>query len=159
MGILKLILNANNAEGIREAMRLAYKKHRRQAERGALHSDFGPHAAGMLGAMGSRMAVNNLPVTPVALWHEVALFALIRDEEVGVEALAKYAVYIERTVDTKLAGLRETLNSWLRRAPAEDQAMKLVTNPYALNCRWQGLLEEDVLQRLERIRASRDDMA
>ena len=72
MGILKLIFNANNAEGIREAMRLAYKRHRRQVERGAVPSDFGPHMAGLLGAMGSRMAVNKLSVTPVAIWHEVA---------------------------------------------------------------------------------------
>jgi len=159
MGFLNLILNANNAEGIREAMRLAYKKCRREAERGALPSDFGPHMAGLLGAMGSRLAANNLPVTPVALWHEVAPFAFISDEQAAVEALAEYAVYAERTVDTKLAGLRETLNLWLRRAPLEHEHMKLLTNPYALNCRWQKLLDEDVLQRLERARASRDDLA
>ena len=157
MGILKLMLNANNAEGIREAMRMAYKRHRRQTERGSLPSDFGPHMAGLLGAMGSRMAVNNLPITPVVLWHEVAPFALIGDEEVAVEALAEYAVYVERTVDTKLAGLRETLNWWLRNAPGDDEVMKLITDQYALNCRWQGLLEEDVLQRLEKARASRHD--
>ena len=158
MGILKAILNANNAEGIREAMRLAYKKHRKQAERGSPPSDFGPHIAGLLGAMGSRMAVNRLPVTPVALWHEVAPFTLVSDEEVAVEALAEYVVYVERTVDTKLAGLRETLNSSFRRAQVDDQTMKLLTNPYAQDCRWQGLLDADVLQRLERFRAARSDL-
>jgi hypothetical protein len=84
MGILKLIFNANNAEGIREAMRITYRQHRKRAERGTLPSDFCPHISGLLGAMGSRMAVNGLPVTPVALWHEVAPFALIADEEVAV---------------------------------------------------------------------------
>jgi len=158
MGILKLMLNANNAEGIREAMRLAYKKQRRKAESGALGSDFSPHVSALVGTMASRMAVNNLPVTPLALWHEVAPFALIDDEEVAVEALAEYAVYVERTVDTKLAGLRETLNSWLRRAPFAHDLMRMVTNPYALDCRWQGLLEDDVIERLEGIRRLHHDI-
>ena len=72
--------------------------------------------------------------------------------------MAEYAVYVERTVDTKLAGLRETVNSWLRRTEAEDELMTMITNPYALNCRWQGLLEQDVLNTLQSIRASRTDL-
>jgi hypothetical protein len=158
MGIFKLLFNANKAEGIREAMRMAYRNCRRQAERGALPSDHGLHMSGMLGAIGSRIAVNGLPVTSIAIWHEVAPFAAIGDEEMAVEALAEYAVYVERTVDTKLAGLRETVNSWLRRGPVEDDLMKLLTNPYAQNCRWQGLLENDVLRRLEEFRAARSDL-
>ncbi len=158
MGFLKMMLNAGNADGIRESMRMSYKRSRKQAERGDLPLDFGPHVSGLLGAMGSRMAVNNIPVTPVVLWHEVAPFALIRDEEVAVEALAEYAVYVERTVDTKLAGLRESLNLWIRSTPDDEELMKMVTNPVAESCRWWGLLEPDVIARLSRIRASREDL-
>jgi hypothetical protein len=156
MGFLRLIRNLNNADGIREAMRIAYKKNRRNAERGRLESDQSPHITGLLAAMGSRMAVNNLPVTSTAIWHEVAPFAAIEDEEVSVEALAEYAVYVERTVDTKLGGLREALNYWLRRSHADGPFMKLVTNPYAEGCRWQGLLEDDVRERLAEIRSDRE---
>lgn len=154
MGFLKLLFNANNAEGIREAMRMAYRKHRRAAERGDLKSDFSPHVAALLGAMGSRMAVNNIPITPTGLWHEVAPFALIDDHEVAVEALAEYAVYVERTVDTKLEGLRETINLWLGRASPDDDLMKLVRNPVARNCRWWDLLQPDVVERLKSIGGS-----
>lgn len=153
MGFLKALLNANNAEGIREAMRISYRKHRKQSERGALPAQGGPHQAGLFGAMASRMAVNNLPVTPTALWYELAPFMLIQDEEVAVEALAEYAVYVERTVDTKLAGLKETLNSWLRRTPDEHELLRMAAAPRAMACRWNGLLEDDVTHRLERTRA------
>jgi hypothetical protein len=157
VGFLKAFLNANNAEGIREVMRMAYKTQRRQAERGKIPSDFGPHITALLYAMGQRLAVNNIPVTPTVLWHEVAPFTLIGDEEVAVEALAEYCVYVERTVDTKLAGLRETVNLWLRRSSPDNQMMNLVTNPLATNCMWWGLLDRDVIERIEKLRAARDD--
>ena len=158
MGFLKAFLNLNNAEGIREAMRMAYKTQRRQAERGKIPADFGPHIAGLLNAMGQRLTVNSIPVTPVVLWHEVAPFIVIGDEEVAVEALAEYCVYVERTVDTKVAGLRETLNLWLRRSLRDSEQMQLITNPIATNCRWWGLLERDVIELIEQLRAARDDI-
>ena len=158
MGFLKAFLNLNNAEGVREAMRMAYKTQRRQAERGKIPADFGPHITGLLRAMGQRLTVNSIPVTPVVLWHEVAPFILIGDEEVAVEALAEYCVYVERTVDTKVAGLRETLNLWLRRSLPDSEHMKLITNPIATNCRWWGLLERDVIELIEQLRAARDDI-
>ena len=109
MGILKLILNARNAVGIREAMLMSYRKHRRQGARSPL-SDDTPHQAGLFGAMASRMAVNKIPVTEEAVWFEILPFMLIEDEENAVEALAEYAVYVERTVDTKLEGLKEVVS-------------------------------------------------
>lgn len=156
MGFLKAFLNANNAEGIREAMRMTYKAHRRQAERGGPILD--PTSLRSWPLMGQRLAVNNIPVTPVALWHEVAPFVLIGDEEVAVEALAEYCVYLERTVDTKLAGLRETLNLWLRRSSPDSEMMKLITHPLATNCRWWALLDSDIIERLDQLRAARDDL-
>ena len=154
MGFLKLLLNANNAEGIREAMRASYRGYLRHARRGKIKSDFDPHTTAMLGALGSRMAVNAQAVTPGNLWQEVAPFLLIKDPEVAVEALAEYAVYVERTIDTKLVGLRETLNSWLRRTPDGHDLLRIVAAPAATRCRWHDLLDFDVSERLDQIRVS-----
>ena len=157
-----MMFNAGNAEGIREAMRISYKKTRKHASQGSLESEFNPHISGLLGAMGSRMAVNNIPVDSTVLWHEIAPFGVISDEEVAVEALAEYAVYVELTVDTKLAGLREAVNSWIRRTlstPVEHEMLPLLTNPLAESCRWWGLLESDVTERLRLLRQGRDDIS
>jgi hypothetical protein len=57
-----------------------------------------------------------------------------------------------------VAGLRETLNLWLRRSLPDSAHMKLITNPIATNCRWWGLLERDVIELIEQLRAARDDI-
>ena len=94
MGLLKAFLNLNNAEGIREAMRNSYKANRRQAERGRIATDFSPHIVGLAGAMEVRMRVSGLDPSPTDLWYEIVPFALIADPEVGVEAIAEYAVEV-----------------------------------------------------------------
>ena len=123
MGLLKLLLNVNNAKGIREAMRISYSKNRKTAlERGEQF----PHQTGLLGAMFSRLVVNNQPAEGLGM-AEAAPFTLIEDEEVACEALAEYAVYLERTVDTKLAGLKETMNVAVRRADENHAAFVLLS--------------------------------
>jgi hypothetical protein len=155
MGLLKFLFNVGNAEGIRESMRLNYRQARKRANTGERPSDFAPHVTAMMETMATRMASNGIAVNPTILWHETAPFLLIKDEEVAVEALAEYAVYVERTVDTKLDGLRETLNQWLRRARPDEQPMALVLNPLAMDCRWWWLLEPDVIERIETLRRTR----
>jgi len=56
MGWLKLLKNVNNPEGIREAMRMVYKRHRRMAENGEVTLDdmTSPHMFGLYGALASR---------------------------------------------------------------------------------------------------------
>lgn len=157
MGLLRFLFS-RGADKTREAMRTAYRSHRRRAQKGEFATDFSPHVAGLIGAMGTRLAANGISVTPTAIWHEIAPFAMIHDEEVGAAALAEYAVYVERTVDTKLPGLKETINSWLRRASPDAEMMKLVTNPLAQDCRWWGLLERDVIEKIEKIRSARSDL-
>ena len=151
MGLFKMLFNISNAEGIREAMRIAYRKQKRLAESGKIDSEFDPHTTAMLAAMASRMAVNKQLFSHIDLWYEVAPFLLIRDQEVSAEALAEYAVYVERTVDTKLAGLREALSSWVLRAKPGDRHLKLTCAPRAELCRWQGLLTPEASGYLQEI--------
>ena len=159
MGFLKLMFNVGNAEGIREAMRISYKKARKRASQGSLDSEFNPHISDLLGAMASRMVVRRIAVDPAVLWHEIAPFGVISDEEVAVEALAEYAVYVELPGDPKLAGLREAVNSWIRRTPPDHEMLPLLTNPLAESCRWWGLLESDVTEQLRLLRQGRDDLS
>ncbi len=146
MGFLKMVLNANNAEGIREAMRLAYRRHRRNNPR---HTDDPPHLVGLFGAMGTRMLANGLPAAELSVWLEVAPFAIIEDEEVSVEALAEYAVYVERTVDAKVEGLRAAINGAFRRGEGEPSMRRIMTAPQARQRRWYALLDDDVRSSLE----------
>lgn len=153
MGLLKMMLNANNAEGIREAMRMAYRKHCKHATQYRSPEGTNPHQAGLFGAMASRMAVNNLPVTEQSVWLEVLPFMLIEDEENSAEALAEYAVYVERTVDTKIEGLKETLNGAFRRAPEGSEFLTVAAIEGLEHRRWHDLLENDVKEKLATIRS------
>ena len=150
MGFLKALLNANNAEGIREAMRIAYRGHRKKP---GLPNELPAHQRGLVGAMGTRMQVNGLPITPTSIWLEIAPFAMIADEEVAAEALAEYAVYVERTVDAKIEGLKAAINEAFRRGEGSLEIRRLMASPLAQERRWYALLDPDVrsaLQSLQR---------
>lgn len=71
MGLFKLLINANNEEGIREAMKMSYKK----IAKTLLHSvpeDLFHNA--MYNALGSRYLVNQLPINEIVLWIELLPF-------------------------------------------------------------------------------------
>jgi len=152
MGFLKLILNANNAEGIREAMRIAYRRQRSAALKQGTMGVYDAHRAGLFGAMSSRMAVNNIPVHEPGVWQEVAPFLLIDDPEVAVEALAEYAVYVERPLDTKLPGLREVVNRAVASSSNANEALVMMAAAGTEVRRWHGLLNQESRTKLSDIR-------
>ena len=133
-------------------MRNSYKANRRQAERGRIATDFSPHIVGLAGAMEVRMRVSGLDPSPTDLWYEIVPFALIADPEVGVEAIAEYAVYVERTSDTKLGELRAALNLWIKKSRPEDKLVELLTKPICEQKRWWALIDEDTRQHIDSLR-------
>lgn len=143
MGFFKVLFNAGNAEGIREAMRISYKHHRKSV-RGPMADGTSPHEIGLFGAMASRMKVNNMPFDEASVWLEVAPFMIIADEEVAREAIAEYAVFVERTVDAKIEGLRAAINDAFRRGEGSHVARQFMASPAVQHKRWYALLDPDV---------------
>ena len=105
-----LMKNINNAEGIREAMRMSYDKHLRLATKGKI--DFltatTPHQCALYGALGARYMVSGVPIdNPIAqslIWADLLPF-LHLNQETAREALAEYVVYKEMPKEAKISWL------------------------------------------------------
>lgn len=119
MGILKLLLNLGNADGIREAMRISYKR-----ARSSDRISMSPHVHAMVAALGSRYVVNGLLPPEDALWEECAPFLAFRDEEVAIAALSEYVVYKERPFDAKVDRLKEVLSRGMSELSAADSGIR-----------------------------------
>lgn len=145
MGFLKLVRNLNNAEGAREAMRLAYLKHYRLAERAAV----GAHSTALFGSLGSRRKAGGQYRGEPFLWAELAPF-LCMPPEVGREAVAEYVVCLERPAEGRIGWLRDQINRFLStpydsneaREARQVAAMSLVSLGVALP--WAERLRDDV---------------
>ncbi len=141
---LKLLLNINNAEGCREAMRLSYQKHLRQARQGMVPSDDPPHYVGLYGALASRYKTRGIPVMEVVIWAELVPFILMRETD-AVEALAEYVVYQERAGDAKVSWLRKLINDVLRMAPTSAESPRSMAPMGIINhVAWCDILDPDV---------------
>lgn len=142
MGWLKLLLNANNAEGTREAMRMAYNKHFRPAKQKAGGSS--PHHVGLYGALGSRYAGRGQNIPEPALWGELSPFMLM-EEDLSVEALAEYVLYQERPWDADTEWLKSEINKAFRSAPKTPESPITLALTGVINkVAWLDLLDKDV---------------
>lgn len=150
MGWLKLLLNAGNAEGCREAMRMSYKKHLRGARQGMVSdADTSPHYAGLYGALASRYKVLRMPMMEVVIWAELVPFLLMRETE-AVEALAEYVVYKERPSEAKVSWLKKLINDALRTAPACAESPRTMAPMGMINqAAWCELLHPDIKSAIE----------
>lgn len=137
MGFLKLLFNAGNAEGIREAMRMSYRKHRSQAH---------DHQTSLYGSLASRNTVAGRPADELHVWGELSPFLVIEDAEVSLESLAEYAVLRERPFEAKLERLRFVLNAALRSAaPFSADIETFLSLGYRDRLPWTELLDSDVV--------------
>ena len=98
MGLFKMLKNYNNEEGTREAIRVAYKQHRRHGSfKGLLPEGASPHHAALSRALLDRYKARGIKVTEAVQAVAVAELTPFRflEEEEAVEALAEYAAYQE----------------------------------------------------------------
>jgi hypothetical protein len=109
MGFWHKLKNINNAEGIRESMRMSYDKHFRLAIEGKIPLNRGtPHQTALYGALGSRYLVRGVPVDSVIaealIWTDLLPFFYL-DQHTAREALAEYVVYKEMPKDANISWL------------------------------------------------------
>ncbi len=143
MGWLKMLVNLNNAEGIREAMRMSYEKHVRNSRAtNRACDDLDHHYAGLCGALGSRFYARGLRVPEMAVLASVAPFLAMSRED-GVEALAEYVVLQERPGEARRAWLSCAVNRALR-ATNDEVVSGFVIRGLAQAVQWSQLLEADV---------------
>jgi hypothetical protein len=106
MGFWHKLKNINNAEGIRESMRMSYDKHFKLAMNGKIPGT--PHQAALYGALASRFLVSGVPVdnaiTEMLIWADLLPFMYL-DQHIAREALAEYVVWKEMPKDAKISWL------------------------------------------------------
>jgi len=101
MGFIKLLLNANNEEGCREGMRLAYMKHVKMANRGHISRDgTTPHQVGLYGALFTRYVARGIPRNiadsmEYNFWAELSPFMVLLDTAEALNTLIEYVLYQE----------------------------------------------------------------
>jgi len=147
MGLLNMLKNLNNAEGIRESMRMSYDKHLRKAHSGAIAApDTTPAHCALYGALGTRyMSEGRLPPESI-LWGELAPFLALRESDAR-EYLAEYVVYCEKPAEARVDVLRAKVNEGLRRANREVRMMAFMALQHEVA--WARLLEQPVRALLE----------
>jgi len=146
MSFFKLLFNANNSEGCREAMRMSYRKHlnsaRQKAEQNA-------HHIGLFGALGSRYRITGMYFNEAEVWGELTPF-LFMDEADSIEALAEYAVYKEKRYpdyDAKASWLKKLINEALEKGVRDR---KIFNSDTISRFAWYDLVDFDVKYKLKK---------
>ena len=110
MGFWHQLRNLNNAEGIRESMRMSYDKHLKLATEGRIRflTPTTPHRTALYDAMGTRYMASGVPIdnatAEMLIWADLLPF-LYLDERMAREALAEYVVYKEMPKDARISWL------------------------------------------------------
>ena len=147
MTFWNMLKNLNNAEGIRESMRMSYDKHLKKAQSGAMSApDTTPGQFALYGALATRyQTAGTSPPEPI-LWAELAPFLALCDSDAR-ESLAEYVAYCEKPGEARVDALRTKVNEGLRRANKEQRMMAFMglQQPVA----WARLLDEEVRASLD----------
>ena len=149
MSLSRMMRNLFNAEGIREAMRVSYKKHFDNADKHvSIESDRHRHGIGLYGALASRYQAKLAGKEEVVIQGEIAPF-LCMERELGIAALAEYVVFQERPSEARVDWLKENLNEALCAAPqGDDDPRALALIGMVNNVPWCPLLEENTKEKI-----------
>lgn len=152
---LKSLFTFGGAEGIRQAMRRSYEKHRAMAENGQAPISEAPHHLALFGALGTRYKVRGLlprqGLPDMILWPELSPFLLMPEAQ-AVEALAEYVVWQECRDQARVDWLREAVSRALRQRPDQDliSFREIAADAFLNAVAWRELLERDVEDQLRR---------
>lgn len=142
MGLLNMLMNLNNAEGIRESMRMSYDKHLGKAHSGAIGApDTPPAHCALYGALGTRYQAGGRVPPELKLWAELAPFLGLGESDAR-ESLAEYVVYCEKPGEARVDALRTKVNEGLRRANKEVRMMAFMALQH--DVAWACLLQAQV---------------
>lgn len=108
------------AQGIRDSVKKAYRKHREAYRTKSPAEEFSEHHAALHGALVLRYAAAYRAVPEALVWLELIPFLPLEEEE-AVEAVAEYVVYQERGRDADLDGLRSSVRRGLAGLSREDR--------------------------------------
>lgn len=126
MGVSDMSKNSNNADDIREAMRMSYDKHYKLAESGQIAApDTSAAHCALYGALATRYQTAGQAPAETLLWAELAPFLGLSDAD-GREYLAEYIVYRESPGQAKEQDLRAKVNDSLKAADSEVQSMAAI---------------------------------
>lgn len=144
MGFWNLLKNLNNAEGIREAMRMSFDKHYKLALEGSIgQGDVEPLHGALFGALASRYLLSGVPntgTTEVLCWAELGPFLWL-DGTTAREALAEYVVYKERPADARIGWLEAVVKRGCEKGAGEDWFENLVAAARLNDIVWLLLYE------------------
>jgi len=144
MGWLKMLCNLNNAEGVREAMRMSYEKHFDLARRGQIgSSDDNPHHNAVGGAMWTRMQVRG-QATWEHLSYAEALPFMFLDPKEGREAVAEYAVAVERPAEAKIGWLKQMIEKGCRAGQPQEMFRTFFTMAKLNQASWLALVPAEI---------------
>jgi hypothetical protein len=131
------------ADGCRDAMRAAYKRHRRTAEQ-APPEGLLPHWVGLYGALGSRYLTRGGGVNEAQLWVELVPFLLMEPESRAVEALAEYALYQESRNLANVGLLKRALNEAIgdHAVGADEAVITMLDALRTYQPEWLALLDQ-----------------
>jgi hypothetical protein len=156
MGFWNMLKNINNAEGIRETMRISYDRAFKRAMKESieilqdrkskmpLHGST-PNELAVIDAMTSRYWSLGIPINPIiemVIWSDVLPF-LYFEPATAREALAEYAVYKAMPKDAKISWLETLVKQGCENGLEKDKEMYTVVKEAAKDNRvaWLLLLE------------------
>jgi hypothetical protein len=149
MGFLKMMMNANNAEGIREAMRITYKK---ATGSNMLHDiELKRHQIGMMLTLKTRNMTYGTNESDEEIMVELAPFNLIDSQEKSLDALIEYVVYKEKPIEARVEGLKRILCLSIKNSNNSDY-LKIASIGLATKKAWFDLLDDESLITLKKIR-------
>lgn len=154
MSFLRMLLNINSADGVRESMKDSYSKHVRAAQNGTIPLAEGVtyHIAGLYGALSTRYMSAKIPRLEPLIWSELVPFILMPEQE-SPEALAEYVVCAENWKGQyKKEWLQKLINSALRKIATADPNYRALVSATMLQPNeiyWINLLDSDVKSLLQ----------
>lgn len=138
MGILKVLLNANNATGIREAMRIAYKKASKHNFLFDVSDEM--HRNGLFAALATRYLTYGVNINEIAITIELAPFYAMDSQEMAIDALSEYIVYKEKPIEARIDGLKVALKGAID--GCSDSSIKmLIDMGIKANCPWIKIID------------------
>lgn len=136
MGFFKLLVNAGNEEGIREAIKMSYKRIAKTLMHSVPDELF---QSAMYNALGSRYIVNNLQVNEMIIWLELLPFLRMTDQEIALNNLSEYIIYKEMPLKCNYEGLKRELTKVINVLSADEKEM--IKKAKIIGVKWAEIID------------------
>jgi hypothetical protein len=127
MGFFKLFTNLQNENGIREAMKLSYKRVAKTLDENIPVKLF---QNAMYNALGTRYLVNGININEPQLWMELRPFISIDNQKDALDLLCEYVIYKELPSKCDCDKLKRLLNNAIEEMDKEMGLLEFVWNDW-----------------------------